>query len=183
MTRRDTATRFGPKNRNEREIFAIENLRADLQYTLHNVMREKKVSRKELAKRLNCSQANVTQLLGDDANPTVETIARIFLALQDEILLTSKHLEEQKKREQWQDRARLFGYMPIVLGKTQLEWEHERTDLPAKQSAARQTPSGKSVSWVMQALEDSYSHPKRANQSNDGDKGRLARTVGVVEAA
>jgi transcriptional regulator with XRE-family HTH domain len=74
---------FGPKNEQERLVFAIEELRADVQLTIQEVMHCKGITRSHLAKLLGCSPARVTQVLGEDGNPTIETIAQVFYALGD----------------------------------------------------------------------------------------------------
>ena len=74
---------FEPKNAMEAEIFAIEELIADTQYCIQSIMVEKNVTLSELAQRLGCSLANVTQMLSEDSNLTLESVARIFHALDD----------------------------------------------------------------------------------------------------
>jgi transcriptional regulator with XRE-family HTH domain len=71
---------FGPQNAHEAEIFAVEELRADIQYEILRMLRDAGISQSDLGKRIGCSAAAVSQFLDDDANLTVETIARIFLA-------------------------------------------------------------------------------------------------------
>lgn len=81
--------RHGPKDSLEHEIFLAEYLKADIQQVIHSVMKDQGVTRKLLAERLSCSQAYITQLLDDDANLTLETIARVFAALDDEPVFSS----------------------------------------------------------------------------------------------
>ena len=74
--------KFGPKNRCEEEIFAIEELIFDVQYTIQKLMKRANISQKELAKRLGCSAPRVSQILSDEgANVTIETLARVLHAL------------------------------------------------------------------------------------------------------
>jgi len=89
---------FGAKSEQEREVFAIEGLRADVQLTIQEVMFAKGITRSHLAKLLGCSPANVTQLLAEDGNPTIESIARVFHALGDTCKFQSAFLEEQAPR-------------------------------------------------------------------------------------
>lgn len=89
---------FGPKSEQERLIFATEDLRADVQLTIQEVMLAKGVTRSHLAKLLGCSPANITQLLAEDGNPTIETIARVFYALGDACRFQSAFLEQQPSR-------------------------------------------------------------------------------------
>ncbi len=71
----------GPQNRNEAQIFAFEELRAEIQYQILRCLKEDGISQADLAKRLGCSAACVSQFLGDDANLTLESISKVFLAL------------------------------------------------------------------------------------------------------
>jgi transcriptional regulator with XRE-family HTH domain len=89
---------FGPKSEQERLVFATEDLRADVQLTIQEVMFAKGITRSDLAKLLGCSPANVTQLLAEDGNPTIETIARVFYALGDVCKFQSAFLEQQPPR-------------------------------------------------------------------------------------
>ena len=79
---------LGPQSADEAEIFAIEVLRADLQHAIHQAMKRHRVSRKALARLLGCSPKNVSQLLSEDGNPTIETVARVFHALNDAVSIT-----------------------------------------------------------------------------------------------
>ena len=87
---------FGPKSEQERLIFATEDLRADVQLTIQEVMLAKGITRSDLAKLLGCSPANVSQLLAEDGNPTIETIARVFHALGDSCKIQSSFLAKEK---------------------------------------------------------------------------------------
>lgn len=89
---------FGPKNEQERLVFATEDLRADVQLTIQEVMFAKGITRSQLAKLLGCSAANVTQLLAEDGNPTIESIARVFYALGDTCRFQSAFLERRRFR-------------------------------------------------------------------------------------
>ena len=88
-----------PKNAEEAVIFAIEELVAETQYCIQKVMNLKSVNRSELARRLGCSPANVTQMLSEDSNLRLDTVAKIFHALEDECILKSKFLEEVDLQE------------------------------------------------------------------------------------
>ena len=87
---------LGPRNPEEAEVYAVEELLADTQYCIQSVMGRKNVSRSELAKRLGCSPANVTQMLSEDSNLTLESIARIFHALEDRMMVKSEYLENRQ---------------------------------------------------------------------------------------
>ena len=100
-----------PKNREEQEIFAIEALKADVQQALHPVMKFKGLSRKAVAEKMGRSPAFITQLLSDDANLTLETIAKVFLAIGDTPRFSSEAFEEVLKdiadRRKRMDRPRV----------------------------------------------------------------------------
>lgn len=101
-----TTMRFDPKDRSEEEIFAIEDFRSDVQHAIHRVMMELKVSRKDLAKRLGCSEANLSQIMSETANPRLETIARIFHALGDKPSVHSKVLRAATAKAARESQAR-----------------------------------------------------------------------------
>lgn len=48
---------------------------------LHNRMFAAGVSQRELAKRLGVTEARISQMLADDANPTIETVRKVRVAL------------------------------------------------------------------------------------------------------
>lgn len=77
------------------EIFAEEGFIADVQFAIHNLLEDKKMTRADLARALDISQARVSQMFGDAAkNLTLRTLARIFHALGEDIRVTSPRLEE-----------------------------------------------------------------------------------------
>jgi DNA-binding phage protein len=85
------------KKMNEKEyslIEATEEFRAALQYVIERVMTTHQISRSELARRIKCSRSNISQLLSENGNPRIETIAKIFWALDDEAVISSKFLSE-----------------------------------------------------------------------------------------
>lgn len=71
------------------EIFAVEEFRVAIQHVIWNVMEHKGISQKALAELLDCSSANISQMLSEDGNPTAETIARIFFHLGDKPIVSS----------------------------------------------------------------------------------------------
>ena len=117
---------------------AIEVLRADVQFTIEKVMRVKGISRSELAKRIGCSAPNVTQLLAEDGNPTLETIGKVFCALDDVCrfeseFLRSRELENaitgifrkiEKERPKW---SQAFEAIQVSMPETphQVPWGQE----------------------------------------------------------
>jgi transcriptional regulator with XRE-family HTH domain len=73
--------KFGPTDANEALIFATEELKADTQYEILRALSNAGMSQADLARKLGVSQAWVSQALSDDANLTIDTIAKIFLGL------------------------------------------------------------------------------------------------------
>ncbi|SOC46242.1 helix-turn-helix protein [Rhizobium subbaraonis] len=72
---------FGPMNHEEAVIFATEELRANIQYDILRSMKAQGLSQAKLAAKMNVSAAWVSQMLSDDANLTVESIAKVYYAL------------------------------------------------------------------------------------------------------
>lgn len=76
-------------------IFAEEAFIADVQFAIHNLMLDKKVSRAKLARALNVSQPRITQMFGDTAkNLTLRTVARVFHILGEEPRISSERLDQ-----------------------------------------------------------------------------------------
>lgn len=72
---------FGPQNKDEALVFASEGLRADIQLEILKALKAQNLSQTALAERLGCSPACVSQFLDDDANLTIESMAKVLLAL------------------------------------------------------------------------------------------------------
>ncbi len=85
--------KFGPMDSKEALEFAIEELRADVQYEVLRAMKQAGMSQADLARKLGVSQAWVSQMLGDDANLTVESLAKVFLALGGQCHFSARPLE------------------------------------------------------------------------------------------
>lgn len=84
---------IGPQNRNEAQTFAFEELRADIQYEILKALKQEGISQSDLAKRLGCSAGCVSQFLDDDANMTLESISKVFLALGRRCVIRSEASE------------------------------------------------------------------------------------------
>ena len=72
-----------------RRLLAIESLASGAGELIARLMAEQKVSKAELARRLNKSRAWVTQLLNGKANMTLRTLAEAAAALDFEVRLTA----------------------------------------------------------------------------------------------
>lgn len=69
-------------------IEAEENLLIDFQFLVQETMSALNISRSELAARAGFSKARVTQMLGNDANPTIKSMARLFHALGERVCVS-----------------------------------------------------------------------------------------------
>lgn len=88
---------FAARNDEEREIFAIEDLVFDTQLLIQKAMKAKGVSQKELAERLACTPAWVSQLLSTKGtNLTLKTVARIAYALGEKIVVDTEGKSKKK---------------------------------------------------------------------------------------
>jgi transcriptional regulator with XRE-family HTH domain len=76
-------------------IEAEENLLIDLQFAIQEMMSEQNISRSELANKAGISKARVSQILSNEANPTVKSIARLFHALGERVGVSRKPLVEK----------------------------------------------------------------------------------------
>jgi len=75
-------------------VIAEDNLIADVQFAIHNLIELKKISRAELARRIGVSEARISQIFEDEPqNLTLRTIAQIFHAVGEEARVTSAALD------------------------------------------------------------------------------------------
>jgi DNA-binding transcriptional ArsR family regulator len=105
------------------QAYLEEGFISDVQIDIVRMLSEKHVSRSELARRLKVSPASVTQMLGDGgANLTSRTIARAYLALNEEAAICTKR--ELKKLREMADAdskpppSREVVFCGIPVGKT-----------------------------------------------------------------
>lgn len=94
-----TVNLFEPESPEDFEILAIERLAFEAQVRIQQAMREGGVSQKELAERLGCTPARVSQYLHDGGvNITLRTLARIMHALGDECHIAKAKEKPSKKK-------------------------------------------------------------------------------------
>ena len=74
----------------------FDDLLFDLQASLRKAMKKKQVTGKELAKLANITPGSVSHFFADDANPTLEKVAKLFAALDDNIALASGSLHGEE---------------------------------------------------------------------------------------
>jgi antitoxin component HigA of HigAB toxin-antitoxin module len=73
-----------------RRLLSVEALVAEASEVIARLMAEQKVSKADLARRLNKSRAWVTQLLSGKANMTVRTLAEVVYTLDAEVKLRAQ---------------------------------------------------------------------------------------------
>jgi transcriptional regulator with XRE-family HTH domain len=83
-----------------RDTYWIEAAKIDFTEEVCKCMEEQRVSRKELAKRLNSSPAYITKILRGNANFTLESMVKISRALGGELRC---HLQPEGFMSQWFD--------------------------------------------------------------------------------
>ncbi len=70
---------------------AIE-LVIEMQFSVQAAMKKNNLNQKKLAKLMGCSPSNISQMLADDANPRIETIARALSAMGEEFKFVTETL-------------------------------------------------------------------------------------------
>jgi transcriptional regulator with XRE-family HTH domain len=68
---------------------------------LDRLMKEKKVSRAELARRIGSSRAYITRLLGGGANFTLQTMVKLAMALDGAVHI---HISDKRAITRWKDK-------------------------------------------------------------------------------
>lgn len=81
-------------------VEAEENLLVDYQFLLQERMSAKGLSQADLAERAGISNARLSQIMGDHANPTVKTFAGLFYALGERVCVSSEPLSESEEGQQ-----------------------------------------------------------------------------------
>lgn len=107
------------------------------------LMEDRGVSQAELARRLGCSEARISKLLGGSsgaANMTAATIARIMAALGEKVAITSPRMKELKGENQLAHSS--VGWAKICEAmvsskkdKAVVCNENQRLDSPPRQSS------------------------------------------------
>jgi transcriptional regulator with XRE-family HTH domain len=84
---------FGPKDAREREAFAVEGFRVDVQHQIQAAMNRRGMTQRDLARRLELTEARVSQIFSENCNLTIRSLARILHALSFECALTVRPTE------------------------------------------------------------------------------------------
>lgn len=90
---------FGPKNNQEAVIFAVEELRASVQYDILRHLKTAGISQAQLAARMGVSAAWISQLLSDDANLTLESVAKVYAALGQKCSVVAEAAVEERRAQ------------------------------------------------------------------------------------
>ena len=80
---------------NRRRIVAEVDAVIDVQFVLLDLLRERGISKEQLAQQLGVSKSRVSQLFSAGANPTVKQLARVFDALDARVMFESLRLEHR----------------------------------------------------------------------------------------
>jgi len=95
-----------------RRLLSIEALVAEASEAIAKLMAEQKVSKADLARRLNKSRAWVTQLLSGKANMTVRTLAEVVYTLDAEVKLHAQPPSWKMAGRSRRTRTLLRKYIP-----------------------------------------------------------------------
>lgn len=76
----------------ESMIAAQVGLVVNMQFAVQAAMKKRGINQKKLAKIMGCSAPNISQMLADDANPKIETIARALAAMKEKFIFASESL-------------------------------------------------------------------------------------------
>ena len=92
---------FLPRDKNEASLYAEEKLILAVQAEMENLLQRNSVSRAELARRLDVSEARVSQIFSSEPkNLTLRIIARVFHVLGEEASFTAS---DGYRYDAWQD--------------------------------------------------------------------------------
>ncbi len=79
------------------DVIIAEDALMDFQFAVIKAMREKNISKSELAEKLGISKARMSQMLSSDANPTLKVVGRIIAALDLQTKYVGKHHVEAQQ--------------------------------------------------------------------------------------
>jgi plasmid maintenance system antidote protein VapI len=98
---------------------------------LCRIMKEKRVSRAELARRIGTSRAHITQLLGGGANFTLQTMVKLAMALDGAVHI---HISDKRAISRWRDKA------PRKAAKKTAKKGAQKTAAPRRRPAVEPVP-------------------------------------------
>ncbi|WP_266034448.1 helix-turn-helix transcriptional regulator [Brucella intermedia] len=150
-----------PANKEEQYIFALEDMRAEIQYEILRCLKQADISQAQLAKRIGVSAPWVSQILGDDANLTIESIVKIFLAFgkQCKINIAPLHAELDCDAEPVERVAKAATLRaPKVM---QARW------IESESSEGTSVQTRDTISALMKVIEGRCSGKHRSLKAND----------------
>jgi transcriptional regulator with XRE-family HTH domain len=124
-------------------VEAEENLLVDYQFLLQERMSKKGLSQGALAERAGISDARLSQIMSDNANPTVKTFAALFYALGERVCVSSRSLDQPHEPPLAQEPPQVPEWQwatPVRIGKAigpeMIELMKSSTKVIDEQSAA-----------------------------------------------
>jgi transcriptional regulator with XRE-family HTH domain len=133
------------KDRDDEQALAVESFIVDAQFRIHQLLKEAGVSQSQLAEKLGLSKARVSAMFGPKPNLTLETMGRIFAALNEPAVLTSPRIERRLRalRRKVAEGARARGFVEAdgpVLGWQEELSERCRAFIPPSSVWSQATP-------------------------------------------
>lgn len=150
--------KFGPADANEAIIFAVEELKANTQYEIIRALARAGMSQADLARKLGVTQSWVSQALSDDANLTLDTIAKIFLGLDLQCRFAAGPVEPH------------FAQSTTAGASRDNAWVH-----PDKDDVLPKQPARDTTALLMKAIQDSCSRKRQVTQVNDNNGVKLGK--------
>lgn len=74
----------------KQDVIAKARLRVELQYLIGRHMKDAGMTQHALAKKLGVSDARVSVMLSSSANPTIESLVRVFNVFGDRLTVNSE---------------------------------------------------------------------------------------------
>jgi transcriptional regulator with XRE-family HTH domain len=93
---------LGPKNHAEEFIFAEEEFRVHVQYTIQKLLNDKKGTRSQLASALGVTEARVSQIFSSQCNLTLRMLGKIFHVLGEKAQLECGSGATKSQARPWQ---------------------------------------------------------------------------------
>ena len=76
------------KDKEFKRLYELENLKTKISMEIYRARKAKQLSQEQLAKKIKMPQANIARIERGDHLPTINTLGRIFHALNEKVNLT-----------------------------------------------------------------------------------------------
>lgn len=86
----DTKHKFGPQNKDEERVFAVEGFRVDVRHELQKLLNAKQLTFRALADLIGMSEEFVVKIMTIDDHLTLEWLGEIAFALDMECAISFK---------------------------------------------------------------------------------------------